>query len=319
MKSGPPKPARAASASPGAAPENADGLVAEFLLHLRAERNVSPLTLRNYSHALAGFRQFRPDAEWKEVPVEDFRQYLFHLSKLRRNKTTIRLHFAALRSFYRFLVERHGLARNPLQEIQLPKLSRRLPVFLTIGQVESLLAAPGSSGKKSRQAPEWTTARDLAILELLYGAGLRRAELLGLRARDIDPIAETARVVGKGGKERICPIGSEAALAVQHYRQAARLDELHTGPLFLNKSRSPLSAAGLSLLLRKYVRESRLPSGISPHKLRHSFATHLLDAGADLRSVQTLLGHANLSTTQIYTHVTTERLKKVYQAAHPRA
>lgn len=306
------------SSPPVSAPEP-DSLVDAFLLYLRGERNAAALTQRNYAHALAKFREFRPGADWLGFSVDDFRQYLFHLSKLRRGKTTIRLHLAALRSFYRFLVERHGLARNPLSELQLPKLSRKLPVFLTIGQMEALLAAPVVEEKKSRQAPAWMADRDVAILELLYGAGLRRAELLGLRLRDVDAVAETVRVVGKGGKERIVPIGPEAAIALQRYRQAARLPENLNGPLFLNKSRGPLSAPGLALLLRKYVQAARLPAGISPHKLRHSFATHLLDAGADLRSVQTLLGHANLSTTQIYTHVTTERLQRVYRASHPRA
>lgn len=288
-------------------------------MHLRGEKNVSPLTVRNYRHSLEAFRRFRPQVAWSQLTPEDFRRYLFELAKQGRGKATTRLHFAALRSFYRFLMERESLPANPLAELQLPKLSRRLPVFLTIGQMESLLAAPQGEGKKTRQAPGWMAARDQAILELLYGAGLRRAELLALRLRDVDAIAETVRVVGKGSKERVVPIGPEAALALQRYRQAARLPDQPAAPLFINKARKALSAAGLALIVRKYVQAARLPAGVSPHKIRHSFATHLLDAGADLRSVQTLLGHANLSTTQIYTHVTTERLQRVYRAAHPRA
>lgn len=293
-----------------------DPLIEEFLLYLAAEKNASPLTLRNYRQALSDCSGFFSGASWVSVGVEDFRRYLFQLSKLGRGKATIRLHFAALRSFYRFLVERRGLANNPLLGLQLPKPTRALPVFLTVGQMEELLLAPQNKAKKTKQAPSWMALRDQAILELLYGAGLRRAELLGLRVRDVDTIAETVRVLGKGSKERICPIGPEAVRAVQAYRQAAKIQE---GPLFLNKSRRALSPAGLSLILRRYTTAARLPAGTTPHKLRHSFATHLLDAGADLRSVQTLLGHAHLSTTQIYTHVTTERLKKVYQKSHPRA
>jgi site-specific recombinase XerD len=230
-------------------------------------------------------------------------------------KPTIRLHFAALRTFYRFLVERHGLADNPLKQVQLPKLDKKLPVVLNPKQIDILLTAPLKL-EKSHAAPKWMPKRDAAILELFYSSGLRLAELAALEVRAIDPYNETVRVLGKGRKERIVPVGSVALEAIQQYRHAAGVN---AGPLFINKSRKRLSNRSVWLALKRYLDHAGIPFNISPHKLRHSFATHMLDAGADLRSVQTLLGHASLSTTQIYTHVTTERLKRAYDDAHPRA
>lgn len=287
----------------------------EFLVHLDAGQNRSENTLRNYTKALEEFREFKPEATWRSATTADFREFLFHLSKLGQKKSTMRCKFAALRSFYRFAMERGMVKSDPLATVLLPKLEKKLPSFLTSQQMESLLAAPQTQ-TKSKQAPPWMAARDTAILELFYSSGLRLAELVALDVRDVDSVSDTVRVIGKGAKERICPVGPEAAEAIQIYRQAAKV---MAGPLFLNKSRKRISRRSVWLLLKKYVRGEQLPDGISPHKLRHTFATHLLDAGADLRSVQSLLGHASLSTTQIYTHVSTERLKKVYDAAHPRA
>jgi site-specific recombinase XerD len=170
--------------------------------------------------------------------------------------------------------------------------------------------------EKSGRAPKWMPLRDAAILELFYSSGLRLSELASLTVRDVDPFTETVRVLGKGRKERIVPVGAPALEAIQKYRHAAAAN---AGPLFINKSRRRLSARSVWLALKRYLAHAGIPQTISPHKLRHSFATHMLDAGADLRSVQTLLGHASLSTTQIYTHVTVERLKKAYDKAHPRA
>ena len=232
-----------------------------------------------------------------------------------RSRATIRLSFAALRSFFNYLSDRNIIPANVLKLVSLPKLEKKLPQFLTIPQVTTLMEKP-SAGLKSKQAPEWMAARDAAILELFYSSGLRLAELAELDVRDLDPIGETVRVMGKGSRERIVPVGGLALKALSHYRHQARVE---SGPLFLNKSRKRLGHRSIWLLLKKYVREAGLPATLSPHKLRHSFATHLLDNGADLRSVQSLLGHASLTTTQIYTHVTTERLKRAYDAAHPRA
>jgi tyrosine recombinase XerC len=293
----------------------ADRFTALFLEHLEVERNVSPLTLTNYRHALERFRKAVAQPGWKELRADHFRRYLFEQMKAGLAKPTVRLHFAALRTFYRFLVERHGLKDNPLKQVQLPKLDRGLPVVLTRKQIDTLLAAPLAM-EKSDRAPVWMPQRDAAILELFYSSGLRIAELASLAVRDVDIYNETVRVMGKGRKERIVPVGALALEALQKYRQAARVE---MGPLFINKSRKRIGTRSIWLALKRYLDFAGIPQTISPHKLRHSFATHMLDAGADLRSVQSLLGHASLSTTQIYTHVTTERLKKAYDDAHPRA
>ncbi len=298
-----------------AKPPPRDPLAEAFFTYLEGERNCSPRTLINYRHALAQFRAFRPETSWRAATADDFRAFLFDLMKRSRARASVRLTFAGLRSFYRFLLERNNITINPLNDVLLPKAEKPLPVFLTLAQVESLLAAPLTLPLE-KQAPAWVPLRDAAMLELLYSAGLRLAELAALNVKDVDPYSETLRVVGKGSKERVCPIGGPALRALSAYRQAARVQ---TGPLFLNKSRRRLTARSIWCRMKKYLPVAGLPASTSPHKLRHSFATHLLDNGADLRSLQTLLGHANLSTTQVYTHVSTERLKRAYDQAHPRA
>ena len=295
--------------------DSPDLLGEEFFSYLESGRNYSPQTLRAYRQALAQFHAFKPSLAWQEATADDFRSYLLELMKKGKSRATIRLAFAALRSFYNHLTERNLVPSNVLKLVSLPKLEKKIPEFLTLSQVSSLLDQPAQQ-EKSKQAPSWMAARDAAILELFYSSGLRLAELATLDARDLDPIGETVRVLGKGSRERIIPVGSLALEALSHYRHQAGI--LH-GPLFLNKSRKRLGHRSIWLLLKNYVRKAGLPASLSPHKLRHSFATHLLDNGADLRSVQSLLGHSSLSTTQIYTHVTTERLKKAYDAAHPRA
>ncbi len=292
-----------------------DHLADRFFHFLENERNVSPRTLVNYRHALAEFRKVVPQITWKELNADHFRRYLFALGKRGIAKPTQRLHFAAFRTFYKFLVERHGFERNPLKEVQLPKLDRKLPVVLTAKQVVELLEAPLKIDKQ-KQAPEWMPLRDAAILELFYSSGLRLSELVALNVPDLDTITETVRVFGKGRKERIVPVGQPALVAIQQYRQAAKV---HSGPLFISKLRTRLDPTRVWLVIRRYLPHTSIPLNVTPHKLRHSFATHMLDHGADLRAVQALLGHASLSTTQIYTHVTTERLKRAYDDAHPRA
>ena len=288
-----------------------------FLEFQRVEKSASPLTLGNYERALDAYRNWRGErfSGWRQAVADDFRDYLFALMKQGLKRSTIRLRFAALRSFYKYLVLRRGLAHSPVAEVQLPKPERRLPVVLTIQQIDELLTLPLRIAP-AKTAPEWLPLRDAAILELFYSSGLRISELLAIDIRDLDFIGETVRVRGKGAKERIVPIGSPALNAIQRYRQAAIVT---SGPLFLSKLRRRITQQAVDLLLKKYLKLSGIPFGVSPHKLRHSFATHLLDAGADLRSVQSLLGHASLSTTQIYTHVTKERLKTAYDQAHPRA
>ena len=297
-----------------AAPKE-DRYVKAFLDSIDAERNLAPRTIANYRHALASFRASGSPPPWRECKPEHFRAFLFQLMKNETARATVRLHFAALRTFYKFLVERHGLGENPLKEVQLPKAERSLPVVLSAQQIDALLAAP-LQAKPTPKAPHWLPARDAAILELFYSAGLRLSELAGLNVADLDPYSESVRVLGKGRKERLCPVGAPALAALERYRREANVQ---SGPLFLSKLRKRLSTRNIAVMLEKYVLLAGLPRGITPHKLRHSFATHLLDHGADLRSVQSLLGHASLSTTQIYTHVSVERMKKVYDESHPRA
>ncbi len=288
-----------------------------FLDFMTTERSASPRTLVNYRDALAAYRNWRGDsfANWRSETADDFRDYLFALMKQGLKRATIRLRFAALRSFYKFLVLRRGLGRSPVAEVQLPKTERSLPVVLSVTQIDDLLGVPLRL-PADKKSPPWLPQRDTAILELFYSCGLRISELLALDVKDVDFIGETVKVRGKGAKERIVPVGGPAINAIQRYRQEAAVT---SGVLFLSKRRTRITQQAVDLLLRKYLKHSGIPFSISPHKLRHSFATHLLDAGADLRSVQALLGHASLSTTQIYTHVTKERLRKAYDDAHPRA
>jgi integrase/recombinase XerC len=292
-----------------------DPLEEAFFTYLDGERNASPRTTINYRRALADFRKFRPNVTWRSATTDDFRAYLLHLMKGGRSRATIRLTFSALRSFYKFLSERKQLLSNPLTSLLLPKIEKQIPAFLTLRQVEDLLAAP-LKAPLEKQAPAWVPVRDLALFELMYSTGLRLSELAALNVSSLDPYSETLRVIGKGSKERVCPVGEPALQAIAIYRQAANVQ---SGPLFLSKSRQRLGAHSIWCRMKKYIRLTGLPATTSPHKLRHSFATHMLDNGADLRSLQTLLGHASLSTTQVYTHVTTERLKRAYDQAHPRA
>jgi integrase/recombinase XerC len=296
------------------APERKDPLVEEFLRYLAVERNASSRTLKAYRQALDTFRA-ETKTPWKKCTADNFRDYLFALMKRGQARSYVRLQFSAFRTFYQFLAARKGLRSNPVREVQLPKLDKKLPLVLTRQQVEELLASPVRVAK-NRAAPVWMPLRDVAIMELFYSSGLRLSELAALDVADVDLYTESVRVFGKGRKERVCPVGLPALEAISRYRAAANV---HSGPLFISKSRRRMSTRSIWLVLKRYLRHTSIPISISPHKLRHSFATHMLDRGADLRSVQALLGHASLSTTQIYTHVTVERLKKAYADAHPRA
>ena len=291
-----------------------DPLAEEFLRYLGVERNASSRTLKAYRQALTAFRA-ENKTPWKKCTVDDFRDYLFAIMKRGQARSYVRLQFSALRTLYQFLAARKGLRRNPVREVQLPKIEKKLPLVLTRQQIEELLAAP-TRVAKNRAAPVWMPLRDVAIMELFYSSGLRLSELAALDVADVDLFTESIRVLGKGRKERICPVGLPALEAISRYRTTGNV---HSGPLFINKARGRISTRSIWLILKRYLRHTSIPISISPHKLRHSFATHLLDRGADLRSVQALLGHASLSTTQIYTHVTVERLKKAYADAHPRA
>lgn len=300
-----------------AAQNQEDFLVENFLEFMEVERAASPRTLANYRDALRRFSAWQGDtpSPWAKAHPDDFRRYLFDLMKAGMSRATVRLHFASLRSFYRYLTRRCGLENNPVADILLPKLEKKLPIILTESQMLEMLELPLKT-EQARQAPSWIGHRDAAVLELFYSTGIRLAELVALNVADIDPHTETLRVMGKGSKERVCPIGTPALEALNHYRHRAGINE---GALFLSKLRRRITSRAVSNILKKYLDASGIGIQVSPHKLRHSFATHMLDHGADLRTVQTLLGHASLSTTQIYTHVSVERMKKVYDLSHPRA
>lgn len=291
--------------------------VLRFLEFQSTEKEASALTLRNYEAALREYVSWRGDAFdcWRKEDPDQFRDYLFSLMKMGMKRSTIRLRFAALRSFYKYLVLRRGLGKSPVADIQMPKLERSLPVVLSLKQMESLLEIP-LKAEVSAKSPAWLRLRDAAILELFYSSGLRISELIGLNVEDIDFVESVVKITGKGKKQRMVPIGGMAMRAIQNYRQGAIITN---GALFRSIRRTRMTQQAIDLMLKKYLRLSDIHFRISPHKLRHSFATHLLDAGADLRSVQELLGHASLSTTQIYTHVTRERIKEAYDQAHPRA
>jgi len=291
--------------------------VAYFLEFQETEKNASPLTIRNYSAALKKYEEWRGSgfSNWRDEAGDDFRGYLYELMKQGLKRSTIRLRFAALRSFYKYLVLRRGLAGSPVAEVRMPKPERGLPVVLSVKQMGELLDMPLKCDMPT-MGPPWLKCRDAAILELFYSSGLRISELLGLDVEHVDFVEEIVKVVGKGRKERMVPFGGVAMRAIQKYRQEAVVTN---GPLFRSIRGTRITQQAVDQMLKKYLKMSGIPFGVSPHKLRHSFATHMLDAGADLRSVQELLGHASLSTTQIYTHVTKERLKTVYDEAHPRA
>jgi integrase/recombinase XerC len=293
-----------------------DRFLERYIQYLEVERNASPRTVIAYRHALTKLTIFCGDkVSWDQCKAQQFREFLLDCMKNGMARSYVRLTFAALRSFYKYLVEREGFTENPLKEVQLPKLEKKLPIVLSIPQVNELLEAPQKFERKF-QAPKWAAARDAAMMELFYSSGLRLSELAALNVADIDTFSETARVIGKGRKERVVPVGELALKSIQRYRFEANVQ---AGPLFISKLRKRISARSIWLMLKKHLEQTSIQLRVSPHKLRHSFATHLLDNGADLRSVQTLLGHASLSTTQIYTHVTVERIKKAYDKAHPRS
>ncbi len=308
-----------------------DKWVADFLQHLAADRGASVYTQRNYRQALAAFygwfhREQQHAPSWPDLQRDDFRGYLRFLGRKKLSRAATRLRFSALRSFYKFLIRRGALNVSPIKNITLPKLEKRLPRFLTAAQMLALLKAPLQELVALKQSSDDPVAeapylRDVAILETIYSCGLRISELCGLTAQDFYWDEQLVRVRGKGRKERLVPIGAPALEAVRHYWKNLQVAPVAETPAFLaaEQKRAAMYPRLVQLRLKRYLEIACLDPGLTPHKLRHSYATHLLDAGADLRSVQELLGHAHLVTTQVYTHVTTDRLKRAYDQAHPRA
>jgi integrase/recombinase XerC len=295
--------------------------IARFLQYLRVERNASLLTTKSYREDLAALADYLSEArggacpEPGEVTVLELRGYVSALHESGYAKATIARRLASLRSFFRF-GQREGWTRtNPAKPLRNPRKGRSLPHFLSAEDLGRLFAAP--------PANEPSGLRDRAILETIYSAGLRVSELVALDAGDLDFEAGVLRVLGKGRRERLAPIGSYAARALRRW---LRVRQPHPrepsgprSPVFLNKFGRRISTRSVARMLEKYLKLTGLDRRTTPHSLRHSFATHLLDRGADIRSVQELLGHKSLVTTQIYTHVSTAALREVYERAHPRA
>jgi len=289
-----------------------------YLRYLQAERNASPYTIRNYSNDLMEFFDFmkrRKLHSLKEVDRQTLRGYLSHLSEQGFVKTSIARKLSAVRSFFRYLQREEYITTNPTAGTVSPKLDRRLPSFLTIAEAKRLVEAPDLNKPEGQ--------RDRALLELLYASGLRVSELVSLDTGQVNLNTHEVRVWGKGSKERIVLIGEPSARALSVYLTGGRLEQLSNNKrkknnaVFLNRYGARLPARRVQKIMEKYARTIDKP--VHPHMLRHTFATHLLDGGADLRVVQELLGHAQLSSTQIYTHVTKSQARKIYLAAHPMA
>jgi len=311
--------------------------IAEYLAHLKAERDASAHTLRNYRVDLTQFLAYLQEREGDgRVPAPAgvdhlaIRGFLVRLHGARLAKTSVARKLAALRSFFRFLCRLGRLTANPAELVQSPRLPVRMTPHLTVDEVFQLLAASASAVSvergKERKAAATLRARDRAILELFYASGLRIGELVALNPGDVDPAEGLARVLGKGRKERIVPVGRKALEALRAYLEVRSM--LHPrgtaaprdpGALFLNHRGGRITTRSVSRIVLTHLVQSGLGKKITPHGLRHSFATHLLDAGADLRAIQELLGHARLSTTQRYTHVGLGKLLEVYDRSHPRA
>ena len=293
-----------------------------FCTHLVLERRVSRYTVRNYRQAVVRFvnwldRQGQWDGEFSRVEPIEVRSYLVDEGR-RLARRTLHNHVSGLRAFYLYLRQEGEAEINPFTGVSLPRQDRPLPEFLTEAQMRRLLEMPARLWKDG-QLGESEALRDSAILELLYGGGLRVSELCGLKYGDLDLERKVVRVVGKGGRERLCPVGPVAVSCLR--RWIASFQE-SMGPeawVIRGRGGNPMSPRRVQKLLKTHLSAAGLPLNMTPHKLRHSFATHLLNNGADLRVVQELLGHANLSTTQIYTHVSIERLKEAHKQAHPRA
>jgi len=290
----------------------------DFRVYLETERQSSPLTVKNYIGDLSQFVErtwgasATPPYPWVEVGRLEARGFLAYFQKAGASQSTTRRKASSLRSFYKFLLREERVRENPFASVRLPKLERKLPTVLSKDQVLALLDAPRASSKKPFD--QYAEARDRAILEVLYSTGMRVGELAAMRHEDIDMANGIVRVLGKGRKERLCLLGTpavDAIRAAEALRSGIEDQDSSDGTAF--------SARSVERMMKKCLVRANLDPGVTPHTLRHSFATHLLDAGADLRGVQELLGHASLSTTQIYTHVSIERLKEAYDLAHPRA
>ena len=290
-----------------------------FLTHVRVEKGLSANTVTAYRRDLLKFEAFAKKRKLalKSVNRDHLVDFLASLYRMKLESRTVARHLVTLRNFFRYAQMQEFIPEDPSQNLESPKIRRSLPDYLRLEEVEKILAQPDEK--------TCIGLRDRAMLEVLYSSGLRVSELTGLRVMDLDRTAGYVRCIGKGDKERVVPIGKKAMALVDRYLRDARPKLLgkgqltHSQILFLNRRGDGFSRVGVWKILSAYGRQAGLRVALTPHMLRHSFATHLLERGADLRSVQLMLGHSDISTTQIYTHVVEERLKQIYKAHHPRA
>jgi integrase/recombinase XerC len=303
------------------------GLIHQFIHYLSVEKNASPHTSRCYRRDLEGFEDFLKSSgmvltptggvEIEKVDRIAIRKYLSFLHR-KNKKSSIARKISTLRSFFKYLVREQMVPSNPAKSVSTPKIEKTLPTTLTVDEAFRLMESPKSISEKSSEGAKEKGLRDRAILELLYSSGLRVSELVGLNSNQLDLDLGIVRVMGKGRKERIVPVGVKAIEVLKAHLEERRMlkgDE----PIFVNSLGGRLTARSVGRLVKKYSRHSGIFRKVSPHSLRHTFATHLLDAGADIREIQEMLGHSSLSTTQRYTHVSMGKLMEVYDKAHPRS
>ena len=315
------------------------GFIDQFIHYLSLEKNASPHTCRCYRRDLEGFEDFLKNSgmyvsstgkvEMEKVDRMAIRKYLSFLHR-KNKKSSIARKISTLRSFFKYLVREQVIPSNPAKSVSTPKVEKTLPTTLTVDEAFRLMESPKSISGKSSERSKEKGLRDRAILELLYSSGLRVSELVGLNSNELDLDLGIVKVMGKGRKERIVPVGVKAIEALEAYlEERGMLKGLRPGgrasgpegdePIFVNSSGGRLTARSVGRLMKRYTRHSGIFRKVSPHSLRHTFATHLLDAGADIREIQEMLGHSSLSTTQRYTHVSMGKLMEVYDKAHPRS
>ena len=303
------------------------GFIDQFIHYLSIEKNASPHTCRCYRRDLEGFEDFLKNSgtyisstgkvEMEKVDRMAIRKYLSFLHR-KNKKSSIARKISTLRSFFKYMVREQVIPSNPAKGVSTPKVEKTLPTTLTVDEAFRLMESPTTISEKPSEGSKEKGLRDRAILELLYSSGLRVSELVGLNSNQLDLDLGIVRVMGKGRKERIVPVGTKAIKALEAYLEKRGMLEGEE-PIFVNSLGGRLTARSVGRLIKRYTRHSGIFRKVSPHSLRHTFATHLLDAGADIREIQEMLGHSSLSTTQRYTHVSMGKLMEVYDKAHPRS
>ncbi|NIQ02757.1 MAG: site-specific tyrosine recombinase XerD [Nitrospinaceae bacterium] len=291
-----------------------DSQIQEFTDYLLAEKRHSPHTVEGYRREIKRFLAFFPDAPARKVTSSDIRDFLISLQKKGLSSRSIARTLSSLKSYFRYLVTENRIAHNPVETLETPKIWRKLPGTLSLDQVEAILNVPDTEKPQG--------LRDKAMLEVLYATGLRVSELISLNLNDLNMEVGYLRSLGKGGKERVVPLGEVARGYLQSYLEKGRSHLLNGKPvaaLFVTRRKKAMTRQAFWKILKNYVRKAQISTPVSPHTLRHAFATHLLERGADLRSVQQMLGHSDISTTQIYTHVVQKRMREVFEQCHPRS